>query len=120
MLPTFDRNLNRIAELLRSARYAIAMTGAGMSVESGIPPFRGTGGLWTKYGNPSMDGYSEFRKDPVAWWHRRSNEKIDAHIMELREALAAAASGLTFYREPYLREKRKNEPRRRKFPMNPH
>ena len=90
MLPTFDRNLNRIAELLRSARYAIAMTGAGMSVESGIPPFRGTGGLWTKYGNPPMDGYSEFRKDPVAWWHRRTNEKIDAHIMELREALAAA------------------------------
>jgi len=35
--------------LIRSARYLTAFTGAGISVESGIPPFRGEGGLWSQY-----------------------------------------------------------------------
>ncbi|MGA2381786.1 MAG: hypothetical protein ABSG85_21015 [Spirochaetia bacterium] len=33
------------ASLIRSAKYLTAFTGAGISVESGIPPFRGPGGL---------------------------------------------------------------------------
>lgn len=37
------------ASLIRGARYLTAFTGAGISVESGIPPFRGSGGLWSKY-----------------------------------------------------------------------
>jgi NAD-dependent SIR2 family protein deacetylase len=40
--------LERAVDLLVSSHYPIAMTGAGVSVESGIPPFRGPGGLWTK------------------------------------------------------------------------
>lgn len=79
-----------IATVMRNAEYTIAMTGAGMSVESGIPPFRGADGLWTRYGTPSMDSYSRFRKDPVGWWNRRANEKIDIHILELRDALTKA------------------------------
>jgi NAD-dependent deacetylase len=47
----------RAVDLLISSRYIIAMTGAGVSVESGIPPFRGPGGLWTKHGEPPMDVY---------------------------------------------------------------
>ena len=75
---------------MRSADYVVAMTGAGMSVESGIPPFRGADGLWTKYGTPPMDGFAQFREDPTGWWNRRTNEKIDAHILELRDALTKA------------------------------
>ena len=44
--------LERAAECLARARYVIALTGAGLSVESGIPPFRGPGGLWTRHGEP--------------------------------------------------------------------
>ncbi len=82
--------IQEIARLIHQSRYVVAMTGAGMSVESGIPPFRGVDGLWTKYGTPQMDGYAEFKKDPIGWWSRRANKEADAHILELRESLAKA------------------------------
>jgi len=41
--------INNAASLIRSAKYLTAFTGAGISVESGIPPFRGPGGLWGRY-----------------------------------------------------------------------
>lgn len=36
-------------EVFRNARHVVALTGAGISAESGIPTFRGAGGLWRKY-----------------------------------------------------------------------
>jgi NAD-dependent deacetylase len=46
------------ARLLRNARHATAFTGAGISVESGIPPFRGAQGLWSTYDPQSLEiGY---------------------------------------------------------------
>ncbi len=82
--------IEEIASIVAESSYVVGMTGAGMSVESGIPPFRGADGLWTRYGTPRMDGYSDFKKDPIGWWNRRTNAKIDAHITELREALVNA------------------------------
>jgi NAD-dependent deacetylase len=82
--------IDEIASIVSGSSYVVGMTGAGMSVESGIPPFRGADGLWTKYGVPSMDGYSQFKKNPDDWWNRRTNNKIDAHIIELRDALLNA------------------------------
>ena len=37
------------AALIRSAKYLTTFTAAGISVESGIPPFRVPGGLWSRY-----------------------------------------------------------------------
>ena len=84
------KTVQEIARLMSESTYVVAMTGAGMSVESGIPPFRGVGGLWTKYGTPRMDGYADFKKDPIGWWNRRANKEADAHILELRDALEGA------------------------------
>ncbi len=65
--------LEAAAACLARARYAIALTGAGLSVESGIPPFRGPGGLWTRYGEPPMDGFQRFLRDPKGAWEERLN-----------------------------------------------
>src|SRR5437879_13299525 len=80
--------LERAAECLARARYAIALTGAGLSVESGIPPFRGPGGLWTKHGEPPMDGYQRFLQNPRKAWEERLNPA--GPMRELWEARAAA------------------------------
>jgi len=63
--------ISRAAELVLRAESVVALTGAGLSVESGIPPFRGPGGLWTKYGEPPLDGYQRFLRDPRAAWQER-------------------------------------------------
>jgi len=66
-----DATIRQAAQLLLAAEYVTALTGAGISVESGIPPFRGPGGLWTKYGEPPMDGYQRFLQDPKQAWEER-------------------------------------------------
>lgn len=63
--------IRQAAAAVARARHVIALTGAGMSVESGIPPFRGPGGLWTKYGEPPMNGYQRFLADPAKAWRDR-------------------------------------------------
>src|SRR5439155_8815778 len=70
------------------ARYVVALTGAGLSVESGIPPFRGPGGLWTKHGEPPLDGYQRFLRDPRAAWEERLNPS--GPMRELWQALTEA------------------------------
>jgi NAD-dependent deacetylase len=66
-----DAEIARAAERLLGAQSVVALTGAGLSVESGIPPFRGPGGLWTKYGEPPLDGYQRFLRDPAQAWRER-------------------------------------------------
>ncbi|MDH3604917.1 MAG: hypothetical protein OEU26_35375, partial [Candidatus Tectomicrobia bacterium] len=81
--------IRQAAQLLCDARYVMAMTGAGISVESGIPPFRGPGGLWTKYGEPPMNGYQQFLDNPRQAWEERLNPTGPSEI--IRETVAAAA-----------------------------
>jgi NAD-dependent deacetylase len=56
------------AELLATARRGLALTGAGVSAESGIPTFRGEGGLWTKYDPVKVASIEYFMADPAAYW----------------------------------------------------
>jgi NAD-dependent deacetylase len=84
-----DAEIARAAQRLVAARYVVALTGAGLSVESGIPPFRGPGGLWTKYGEPPLDGYQRFLRDPKQAWKDRLDPKAP-WARALGETLGAA------------------------------
>ena len=57
-----------VADLLVSKGKCVALTGAGISAESGIPTFRSKGGLWEKY-DPMVYASAEvFRQDPSKYW----------------------------------------------------
>jgi NAD-dependent deacetylase len=78
MTAAIESALDLAAAMLRQARSAIAFTGAGISVESGIPHFRGEGGLWTKFDPYKVAHIDTFRKDPAQYWtysleHRRTD-----------------------------------------------
>jgi NAD-dependent deacetylase len=89
-MTTFDEQLERAAEVVAGAAYLIALVGAGLSKESGIPTFRGGDGLWDKHGEPPMDGYQRFLADPTAWWAERLVQQERGRGGELARALEDA------------------------------
>lgn len=56
------------AQALRRAKYAVASTGAGISVESGIPDFRSPGGIWSKYPPDQYASIDAFLANPAKVW----------------------------------------------------
>jgi NAD-dependent deacetylase len=62
----------RLAELIADARSVVALTGAGISVPSGIPDFRGRAGtqkgLWEKVDPMEVAHIDAFHEDPVRFW----------------------------------------------------
>jgi NAD-dependent deacetylase len=59
----------QLAELLRSADRALALTGAGISVPSGIPDFRSPGtGLWENVNPMEVAHIAVFQRDPERFW----------------------------------------------------
>jgi NAD-dependent deacetylase len=64
-----DDLIKRAAEDLDAARSVVALTGAGISTESGIPPFRGEGGLWEKFDPMEIAHIDAFMQDPARVWN---------------------------------------------------
>ncbi|MCX6283922.1 MAG: NAD-dependent deacylase [Bacteroidetes bacterium] len=62
-----EEQIRKAAGLILNSRYTTAFTGAGISVESGIPPFRGNEGLWNKY-DPRFLEISYFINNPLESW----------------------------------------------------
>ena len=63
-------HLKRLAGLVREADSVVALTGAGISVPSGIPDFRSPGtGLWEKVDPMEVAHIDVFMRDPERFWH---------------------------------------------------
>jgi len=66
---TISADAARLAELLRHARCAVVLTGAGVSVPSGIPDFRSPGsGLWENVDPMEVAHIDAWRRDPDRFW----------------------------------------------------
>ena len=63
-----DQKIKSAAQLFLNAKYAVILTGAGISTESGIPDFRGKSGIWKEF-NPLLYGNIEtLKSDPSFFW----------------------------------------------------
>ena len=85
-------DIQRAAALIRGASYLVALSGAGLSAGSGIPTYRGAGGLWTQHGTPPLLSYQEFARDPAAWWRARLAAELDpSHpVFQMKQAVDGA------------------------------
>ncbi|AGB38440.1 SIR2 family NAD-dependent protein deacylase [Natronococcus occultus] len=70
-------DIETLAEAIRNADTAAALTGAGISAPSGIPTFRGEDGVWDRFDEGQFT-YGRFRSDPEGFWADR---------LELQEAM---------------------------------
>ena len=64
-----EDDYRRAADIIKSSKCCIALTGAGVSVESGIPDFRSACGLWQKYDPMEYAHIDAFRRDPEKIWN---------------------------------------------------
>ncbi len=67
-MDSIEDRIKAAAKILANAKHAVVFTGAGVSAESGVPTFRGSGGLWTKYDPEEVASISGFRRNPRAFW----------------------------------------------------
>lgn len=63
-----EEKMKAFRELVNQAKHVVFLTGAGISAESGIPTFRGEGGLWRVYSAFDLATFPAFRKDPSLVW----------------------------------------------------
>jgi len=62
-------NYKKAAQIIKNSKNLVAFTGAGISVESGIPTFRGPAGLWSKY-DPKILDIDFFFAHPKESWEK--------------------------------------------------
>lgn len=86
------KKITQAADLLRQAKHAIALTGAGISTRSGIPDFRGTGsGLWTRVDPMEVASIWSFLEQPenfYNWIRPLSKTMLNAQPNAAHYALA--------------------------------
>lgn len=63
-----EADIVRLARDIQSASRVVALSGAGMSVESGIASFRGPGGLWERYDPEEYGHINTLRHEPAKAW----------------------------------------------------
>lgn len=84
--------VERLAELVRESRFTVALTGAGISVPSGIPDFRTPGtGLWENVDPMEVAHIDVFERDPARFWtyyRPRFHDLGDKRPNAAHEALA--------------------------------
>src|SRR3954447_22306924 len=66
-----DPAVAALIEIARPARVISAFTGAGISTESGIPDYRGPGGVWERNAPPTLSDFRENLETRRQYWEER-------------------------------------------------
>src|SRR5215216_3384806 len=69
--PLDDTGLQQLIELATASNRMVALTGAGVSTESGIPDYRGPNGVWATGKIPTIGDFMENEASRRAYWQRR-------------------------------------------------
>jgi len=89
----------RLLDTLSRARSVVAFTGAGISAESGVPTFRGSGGIWKKYRPEELANLDAFLRNPeLVWEWYRARRQVMSGIAPNAGHLALAAMERCFER----------------------
>ena len=74
-----DKSIKEAAEIIVNSKLTIALTGAGISVESGIPDFRSKGGLWDRFDPEEYASIYSFKRNPAKVWNmlKEMEETVD-------------------------------------------
>lgn len=100
-----EETLQALREALQRAKSVAVLTGAGISAESGIPTFRGAGGLWRNFSPHELATPEAFARDPrLVWewydWRRGIIAKAQPNrghqaLVELERRMAGAGGRFT-------------------------
>ena len=85
------QSIRAVRDRLSQARSVVVLTGAGISVESGLSTFRDPGGLWTAYRPEDLANEAAFRRDPMLvqnWYTVRREQAAAAQPNAAHRALA--------------------------------
>jgi len=91
-----DFLIDKLQKIINNSNRIVVFTGAGISFESGIPTYRGVGGVWSKYDPNIYANITVFLQDPTYYWKYFKEERYplikkakpnDAHkaIVELEK-----------------------------------
>lgn len=87
------KDMSKFHQILKKANKVLVLSGAGISAESGIPTFRGSGGFWRTYRSQDLATPGAFRKSPSLVWefyHYRRELVLTKQPNKAHEAIAAA------------------------------
>jgi NAD-dependent deacetylase len=76
-----EQSVARAAEILCSVQRVVAFTGAGVSAESGVPTFRGAGGLWEGQRFEEVASPRAFYQDPAKVWRFYEERRRDLTVV---------------------------------------
>jgi NAD-dependent deacetylase len=79
-----EKKIELAAKLIQKSQRIVALTGAGISTESGIRDFRGPQGLWKEEDPMKWAHIDAFMRDPAAYWARAIDPKRSIHIDEVQ------------------------------------
>jgi len=90
-MQTSEPDIHRLVDVLKGNPQITVMTGAGISAASGIPTFRGAGGLWGQYSALDLASPQGFQRNPALvweWYLARRQNILECHPNRGHEVLS--------------------------------